>query len=505
MRIDTMTRTRLVILAALGAFAALVPTASADTELPVWTCRASAAYVELDPVLGSQRVEPVLANGFPDRDAPDREFCANADSGLQNVDLPPAGPAAPLVSLEAASASTSVSPAIGAARDQTATADAGVAETVRIEAGTLVIDAEAVTASAEGTCVDGAPQLTGESTIASLSVNGQTITIPQNGEPVDLNLSPLIRVRLNQTETEGDASTAEQSLTQRAVHIELLSLVPGAEPVARVVLGEAKVDRHGDVCAPEPPPPTCPTGTTPQPGSDPLVCVLPVTAPCPAGSTPDPNNGGACVIVQVVGPPPCPAGTTADPNSGGACIRPAAQPACPAGTVREPSSQACILLVQRPCPQGATPDPRTGVCVVQPVTVVGSGENGRIGSSSGARATCGRISMRFVRGRRNVGRSMTSRFGTRTVTRGRLVTCGAKPRSIVGARVDVVHILPDGRRLRKTGLRSRAGGKLTLILPIDLRTRRIEYGYRPDLRSTRVTSRVTLRLTVRNSKGKIMR
>lgn len=494
-----------MVLAALGAFAALVPTASADTELPVWTCRASAAYVELDPLLGSQRVEPVLANGFPDRDDPDREFCANGDSGVQNVDLPPAGAAAPLVSLEAASASTSISPAIGAARDQTATADAGVAETVRIEAGGLVVDAEAVTASAEGTCVDGAPQLTGESTIASLSVNGQTIIIPQNGEPVDLDLSPFIRVRLNQTETEGDASTAEQSLTQRAVHVELLSLVPGAEPTARVVLGEAKVDRHGAVCAPAPPPPTCPTGTTPQPGSDPLVCVLPVTAPCPAGSTPDPNNGGACVIVQVVGPPPCPAGTTADPNSGGACIRPAAQPACPAGTVREPRSQACILLVQRPCPQGATADPRTGVCVARPVTVVGSGENGRIGSSSGPRATCGRISMRFVRGKRNVGRSMTSRFGTRTVTRGRLVTCGANPRSIVGARVDVVHILPGGRRLRKTGLRSRAGGKLTLILPIDLRTRRIEYGYRPDLRSTRVTSRVTLRLTVRNSRGKIMR
>ena len=49
------------------------------------------------------------------------------------------------------------------------------------------------------------------------------------------------------------------------------------------------------------------------------------------------------------------------------------------------------------------------------------------------------------------------------------------------------------------------GGKLTLILPIDLRTRSIEYAYRPDLRSTRVTSRVTLRLTVRNKRGRILR
>ena len=501
MRDTTITRTSLIVLAALGAFAALVPTASADTTLPVWTCRASAAYVELDPLLGSQRVEPVLANGFPDRENPDTELCATDSAGVQNVDLPPGtgDDPAPLVSLEAASASTSIEPPIGPAREQVASADGGVAETVRIELDGLVVDAEAITAEAEGRCVDGAPRLNGASTIVSLRVNDTAIEIPQNGEPVDLNLDPLVRIRLNQQVTEGDATTDEQSLTQRAVHVELLSR-PGGEPVARVVLGEAKVDRPCYVCAPPPPPPGCPEGATPQAGSDPLVCVLPVTAPCPAGSTPDPNNGGACVIVQVVGPPPCPAGTTADPS--GACVRPATPPACPQGTTRDPNSQACILLVPRPCPQGATADARTGVCVVRPVTVVGSGDNGRVGSRTGPRATCGRIQMRFVRGGR---RTLTSRFGTRVVTRGRLVTCGSNPRPIVGARVDVVHILPDGRRLRKTGLRSRAGGRLTLILPMDLRTRRIEYGYRPDLGATRVTSRVTLRLTVRNRAGRIVR
>lgn len=506
MRDRTMTRARLSILAALGAFAALVPAASADTTLPVWTCRASAAYVELDPLLGSQRIEPVLANGVPNRDDPDREVCASADSGVQNIDLPPAGPAAPLISLEAASASTLLDPAIGAARDQTVASDGGVAETVRIEIPDLVIDAEAVTAGADASCVNGAPQMTGSSTIASLSVNGQAITIPQNGEPADLNLLPLIRVRLNQQVLEGDATSPDQALTQRAVHIELLSAIPGGEPVARVVLGEAKVDRRGAVCAAAPPPPTCPAGSVPQPGSDPLVCVVTVTAPCPAGSTADPNSGGACVIVQTVGPPPCPAGSTPDPNAGGACIRPATPPACPAGTVREPASQACILLVPRPCPPESTADPRTGVCVARPVTVVGSGENGRVGSSTGPRATCGRLDMFFVRGGfRSVGRSLTSRFGTRTVTRGRLVTCGSRPRPIVGARVDVVHVLPNGQRRRKTGLRSRANGRLTLILPIDLRTRRIEYAYRPDLRSSRVTSRVRLRLTVRNRSGRVLR
>jgi hypothetical protein len=75
----------------------------------------------------------------------------------------------------------------------------------------------------------------------------------------------------------------------------------------------------------------------------------------------------------------------------------------------------------------------------------------------------------------------------------------------VGARVDVVHVLPGNKRRRKTGLRSRANGLLTLILPIDLRTRNIEYAYRPDLRSRRVTSRVTLRLTVQNRRGRTLR
>ena len=69
----------------------------------------------------------------------------------------------------------------------------------------------------------------------------------------------------------------------------------------------------------------------------------------------------------------------------------------------------------------------------------------------------------------------------------------------------MVHVLPGNQQRRKTGLRSRANGRLTLILPNNVRTRTIRYSYRPDLRSTRVTSRVTLRLTVRNRSGRVMR
>ena len=474
-------------LAALAMFAAAAPTASADSTLPVWTCRASAAYVEVDPVLGDQRVEPVLANGFPNRAAPDSEQCASSATGVQEVAIPVSEVGAPLVSLEAASASTSIAPQIAPAREQTASADAGVAETVRIELPGLIIDAETVSAEADGRCdANGVPQLTGRSTIVSLNINGTDIVLPPGTgqELTDIDLLPLVRIRLNQQvrDSEGD----EQSLTQRAAHIELLQADPDAEPLARVVLAEAKVDFHGAVCAPAPPPPTCPAGYEAQPGGPPLVCLKTETK--------------TVTVTQPV-PTPCGQGTTA--NAEGVCV---VNPVvCPRGTIRDPASNTCILVRERPCPQGATADPATRVCVVRVVQNTSSGENGRIGGPTGPRATCGRIQMRFVRGRRNVGRAMTSRFGNRTVTRGRLVTCGANPRPIVGARVDVVHVLPDGRRLRKTGLRSRSGGKLTLILPMDLRTRRIEYGYRPDLRSSRVTSRVTLRLTVRSRSGRILR
>jgi hypothetical protein len=128
--------------------------------------------------------------------------------------------------------------------------------------------------------------------------------------------------------------------------------------------------------------------------------------------------------------------------------------------------------------------------------------NGRVGSSNGPAATCGRITMYFVR---NHKRSLSSRFGTRQVTRGRLVTCSSSPKSIVGAKIDVYHVIRGHRRLVKTGLKSRPGGKLTLILPLNLTTRTIEFDYRPDLASSAVSSRVTLHLTVRNRRGRLVR
>ena len=109
------------------------------------------------------------------------------------------------------------------------------------------------------------------------------------------------------------------------------------------------------------------------------------------------------------------------------------------------------------------------------------------------------LKMWFVKAR-NHGRRYTSKFGTRVVTRGVLV--GRDGRGISGARIDVYHIRKGKPRpLLKTGLKSRSGGQLTLILPLNVDTRKILFGYRA-LRPGPITSRQLLSLTVRR-KGKV--
>jgi hypothetical protein len=103
-----------------------------------------------------------------------------------------------------------------------------------------------------------------------------------------------------------------------------------------------------------------------------------------------------------------------------------------------------------------------------------------------------RLKMWFVKASHR-GRRYTSRYGTRVVTRG--ILRGLNGRGIHGARVDVYHIRNGKRRLVKTGLKSRAGGKLTLILPLNVDTRTIEYSYRA-LRPGPITSRQRLSLKV---------
>jgi len=138
----------------------------------------------------------------------------------------------------------------------------------------------------------------------------------------------------------------------------------------------------------------------------------------------------------------------------------------------------------------------------------GGGDATRAGMTSAASrlangvrgGTCARLRMHFAKNKKT---SFTSRFGNRTVVRGRIVNC--KGKSIVRARIDVVHVIKGKRKLVKTGLRSRSGGNLTLILPSNIKTRELRFEYRGNLLSTKVTTRSTLHFKVRNRKGRVVR
>jgi hypothetical protein len=140
----------------------------------------------------------------------------------------------------------------------------------------------------------------------------------------------------------------------------------------------------------------------------------------------------------------------------------------------------------------------------------GAGNGSGTANSAGSRtlmangvrgSTCGKLTMYFSK---NHKRSLTGRLGRRQVVRGRIVNCAGH--SIVRARIDVIHVLKNGKRkLVKTGLRSREQGKLTLILPMNIKTRDLRFEYRGNLLSSKVTSRSTLHIKVRNEKGKLVR
>ena len=131
----------------------------------------------------------------------------------------------------------------------------------------------------------------------------------------------------------------------------------------------------------------------------------------------------------------------------------------------------------------------------------GTGGTAKSLLSNGVRGgTCGRLRMYFASNHKS---SLRNRYGRRAVVRGRIVNC--KGHSIVRARIDVIHVIKGKRHLVKTGLRSRAGGQLTLILPSNIRTRDLRFEYRGNLLSSKVTSRSKLHVTVRNRFGKVLR
>lgn len=127
-------------------------------------------------------------------------------------------------------------------------------------------------------------------------------------------------------------------------------------------------------------------------------------------------------------------------------------------------------------------------------TVTGAGSQ-----AAAVQAALGaRVHVYFQQNRK---RTYTSRYGRRVVIRGNLRD--ARKRPVVGARLDVYHVVGGKRRLVKTGLKSRKGGRITLILPMNVSTRKIQFAYRA-LRPGPVTHSRTLNLRVRDGKGRLV-
>jgi len=403
--------------------------ATADTPSAAWQCRASVVR-EVSPL---QRFEPLVANGDPSTGG-DRPACAPDFEGIPVFDGT-ASFAPARVRLAEPNATTAATPATAEPRDQSVSATAYADEAVvDLGGGSLEVTATDLRAEATGRCVGGAPAVAGTSHVDTLSVNGQVLSLQDNGffeVTRQVGASPLgdvVRIVAN------DTVRTATGVTVQALRIELLSAA-GA-PLASVVLGEAKASASDLTCAPPATPPE-------EPPADPPAN--------PPGNQPPGDQ--------------------------------------PAGT-----STTTTVTTAAPAP---TPAPVRGSgSPVTPTKVVVNGSGGG----------CGRVSMWFskvakrgtLKGR---PRSATSRYGTRVVLRGVLRSCGGKP--IVGARLDVVHRF--GSKVRtKTGLKSRAGGALTLILPMNLATRTITIAYRGDLARKKVTSSRVLRLTVEDGKGHVL-
>jgi hypothetical protein len=95
--------------------------------------------------------------------------------------------------------------------------------------------------------------------------------------------------------------------------------------------------------------------------------------------------------------------------------------------------------------------------------------------------------------------ALTSRTGIRHVIRGVVRNCKGQP--ISRAKLELVNIIHGKRHLVKTGLRTRSGGKFTMITPNNYTSRTLEFQYRAFVQDTRIAARKHLRIKVRNFRG----
>jgi Ca2+-binding RTX toxin-like protein len=283
----------MLVVAVVTYAAVLAQPGAADTTSPYWTCRGSVGYVGPP---GGQRIEPMVANGTDPKGV-----CANDDAGHNNP--PPLASDQGRILFQSVYAGTRVDPAV-ASSDLQKVAGVGQVQELRIEdsAKSFVLTADVANGGVTGSCNGGVPGFASSGGVTNVVINGNQVptdkTYEQTGNGV--NGSPLgqvTKVFFNEVVPSGDSASVDQSVTRRAIHVQILD--GNGTVKLEAVVGEATAGRHGPVCRQGP---RCPVGATYDPVNN--VCVIRQTtetsAPCPPDTT---REGNVCVRTTVVGPP----------------------------------------------------------------------------------------------------------------------------------------------------------------------------------------------------------
>lgn len=277
----------------MGAYLTVAQPGSADTTGPFWTCRGTVGYLGSTDPTQPGRIEPFVANASdPKQPSP----CANDDAG-QNQPIALNSDQGS-ISVQSVYANSRIKPVIGASSQQQASA-LGQVSAVDIESAdkSFVLKANVVQAAVVGSCNGGVPGFADAGAVTDVSINGQPVATDQPYEQVGngINGSPLgqvTKVFFNETVASGSTTTPTQSVTRRAIHVQILD--GNGNVVFEAVVGEATAGRNGPVCQAAP---RCPDGTVYDQSRN--VCVTQPNCPTDA-----PREGDVCVrTVTVVGPP----------------------------------------------------------------------------------------------------------------------------------------------------------------------------------------------------------
>src|SRR3954451_14782150 len=287
----TRIRPLVAVAMAVAAYFAAVQPGSADTNGPFWSCRGSVGYLGSTDRTQPGRIEPVTANaGDPKQPEP----CANDDAGVNQT----IGSDQGSITASAIYAATRIKPVLGASSQQVATG-VGQGSSVHVANadGSFKLNADVATAGVRGSCNGGAPGFADAGSVTNVNINGQPVTtdepFTQTGN--GLNGSPLgqvTKVFFNETSATGSTTSPTQTVTRRAIHVQIFD--SGGKVAFEAVVGEATAGRSGPVCQAAP---RCPEGTVYDQSRN--VCVTQPNCPTDA-----PRDGDVCVrTVTIVGPP----------------------------------------------------------------------------------------------------------------------------------------------------------------------------------------------------------